>query len=131
MDLSKVHVGGIIKQIATQKGLSTYQLQEMAHMSNQAIGKIYKKDSIQTDLLHRFSKALGVNLYDVVSYFATEPEPAQDFLAAIEKRKAAITIDGLSEPMMRLTIDVPEHKQKEVLEMVKDTTDGGTSGGTK
>lgn len=131
MDLKKVHVGGTLKTIANQKGMSTYHLQNLVNMSNQAIGKIYRKESIQTDLLHKFSQAFGVNLYDVISYLATEPEPAQDFLAVLETRKLQLSVPGLSEPTMRLTIEVPESKQKDVLEMVQSVGDDVKNGGTQ
>ena len=59
----KLHIGEIIKEIAKRKRLGPTEFGNLINTSKQNIYGIYKRPSIDTELLHKISVALDHNFF--------------------------------------------------------------------
>jgi len=70
--LMKVHIGEKIKNRAIELRIGTTELAKMVNTSKQNIYGIYKRESVDSALLYKLSKALK---YDFFSYFINTKLP--------------------------------------------------------
>ncbi|HEX6180553.1 MAG TPA: hypothetical protein VFZ47_04865 [Chitinophagaceae bacterium] len=66
-----IHIGQIIKERVTEKRLSQEALGKMINTTKQNVGNIYKRRSIDTQLLLKLCVVLEYNFFEV--YYSEEP----------------------------------------------------------
>ena len=66
-----IHIGQIIKERVTEKRLSQEALGKMINTTKQNVGNIYKRRSIDTQLLLKLCVVLEYNFFEV--YYNEEP----------------------------------------------------------
>lgn len=66
-----IHIGQIIKEKVTEKRLSQEALGKMINTTKQNVGNIYKRRSIDTQLLLKLCIVLEFNFFEV--YYSEEP----------------------------------------------------------
>lgn len=66
-----LHIGHLIEQKAKEKKLTLEALGELINRTRQTVGDIYKRQSIDTELLILISKALEFDFFEI--YYAEEP----------------------------------------------------------
>src|SRR5258706_6887324 len=66
-----VHIGEIIKRVMLEKNLSQEKLGKLINKNKQNVGNIFKRKSIDTDLLLKLSEALHYNFFE--QYYTEEP----------------------------------------------------------
>ncbi|HYF29888.1 MAG TPA: hypothetical protein VD993_02105 [Chitinophagaceae bacterium] len=66
-----IHIGQIIKEKVTEKRLSQEALGKMINTTKQNVGNIYKRRSIDTQLLLKLCVVLEYNFFEV--YYSEEP----------------------------------------------------------
>ncbi len=76
MTVSEVHIGKIIKQVVTDKGIRTGWLAKQLHCNRNNIYKIYGRPWIDTLTLAKLSKILDYDFFAQLSecYNGTETE---------------------------------------------------------
>jgi len=60
-------IGEKIKRLIRQKGYTVTEFAEMINCSRRTLYEIFRKNSIDTELLYRISLVLGYNLFDELS----------------------------------------------------------------
>lgn len=63
----ELHIGNTIKAVAKSKGVSTIDLAKRIPMTRQNLDKIYRKKTVDTELLFLISKALEFNFFRLFS----------------------------------------------------------------
>src|SRR5215213_4709293 len=66
-----IHIGQLIKEKVTEKRLSQEALGKMINTTKQNVGNIYKRRSIDTQLLLKLCIVLEYNFFEV--YYSEEP----------------------------------------------------------
>lgn len=59
-----IHIGSKIKEIVKQRGITTVEFAEHINYSRRNVYSIFKKESIDTDLLVRISEFLEYNFFE-------------------------------------------------------------------
>ncbi len=97
------HIGSVIQRIAKQKGISNVELAHRISCSTANVSKIYRKPSIDTDLLFRIAKSLEV---PVSVFFENETHiPLVKFrLDEDQFRDVTSSLSDLSELVLLLKI---------------------------
>jgi len=82
-----VFIGNIIKEITERRGMSKTELGRRLNMTSTNIHKIFKRESIDTGLLHKISEVLE---YDFFSYYTLGKsyEGATDEPSIVAEREA-------------------------------------------
>lgn len=66
--MTKIHMGQLIKQVFDERGYSTAELAALIHCDRTNIYRIFNRSSIDSELLDRISKALS---YDFMQAYST------------------------------------------------------------
>ena len=89
-----IHIGKLIKEIAKKKRLSQEAIGKMINTTKQNVGNIFRRKSIDTELLLKISEALEVNFFEY--YYNEEPlksmrnETIKGLMDTVEKQKAEL-----------------------------------------
>ncbi|MEN9947669.1 MAG: hypothetical protein RL106_492 [Bacteroidota bacterium] len=63
--MSKVLIGQEIKRVVKKRGITVEELAKALNVSQPNIFDIYRRESIDTDLLERFCKVLNFNFFKI------------------------------------------------------------------
>ncbi len=101
-DMPKIHIGKKIKEVWKKSRLKGTEFASLINRDRQVIYDIFKRESIDTELLQQISKVLN---HDFFSYYNSSPQ----FLREAKEKYGYVTQNDLSEvinSLQHLTIAV-------------------------
>jgi len=106
----KLDIGEIIKQEFEKSGLSASQFARMIHKERTLVYHLFKRQSIDTDLLYEISMVLNVDLF---SLFSEKLRQENDIIGACHSRN---TGQGFSGRKVMLEIELDDEEYKKIVQ---------------
>lgn len=117
-----IHIGKLIKEKAKSKRLSQEAIGKMINTTKQNVGNIFRRKSIDTDLLLKISEALEFNFFEY--YYNEEPlksmrnERIKGLMDTVEKQKTELAERAEKIAMLKDLVE----SQKDNLSLIKEST---------
>jgi transcriptional regulator with XRE-family HTH domain len=122
----RIHIGEKIKQRSKELRIGPTELARHISTSKQNVYGIFKRESIDTELLQKISKALNLDFF--CYYFDHKLPMAGEEMARYVTRSKSQNDQGIAEEAAALKKELSEWKEKyELAKRILELTDAGKS----